>query len=310
MADYMKKLSKAFEKDKTNPFLKNALNRTNEANIFQSNQEYLSNLWGNTVPDVAENVTSPVEGMGFTAGDYVGLAGTAIGAFSEMANTIANARATKPVVNHYEGFNEKALASNQAAKDELGYRESQAKTELSRNLATSENTARSRTRNSASGMNTMRALDLGVDVSANEAKAKGTAEINNAYSQQLMSLMGIDTQLLSEKDKAEMAGRTAADDANAANLDNFYSNFAQNIAGTTQSIQKVGSDINQAKYRNDVLKLIPGSNKWGVGVDANMNTYSTLTKPDKYAPAVKGITENVVPNFNYMPDDFLNILNQ
>ena len=45
MVDYMKKLSKAFEKDRTNPFIKNTLDRTKSANAFQSNQEYLSNLW-------------------------------------------------------------------------------------------------------------------------------------------------------------------------------------------------------------------------------------------------------------------------
>lgn len=297
------KINSAFDKDRTNLLLKNSLNRTMQSNGLMDNQEYLSNLWKGSTPsdDVMNDPTvDPTTSMGFTPGDYVGMASSAVGAFSQMANTIANAKATKPVVNHYEGFNEKAIANNRLIKDELGYSQANAKAEMERQTQTSINTNRSRVRGSSSSMNTMRAMDLAVDISANEAKTSGKAQMESGFSQQLMQAMGVDTQLLSQQDQMEMAGRTQADDANAQNLDSFYTNFAQNIASVTNSGQKMGADINQAKYRNDVLKLIPGSNKWGVGVDANMDTYSTYTNKtkDKYTPKTLGITEQVVPNFD------------
>lgn len=235
--------------------------------------------------------------MGFTPGDMIGMAGTAIGSISQMVNTIQNAKATKPVVNHYEGFNEKALQKNQQVKDQIGYNKDIAKTEMQRQMMLESNTARSRTRGSASSINTLRSMDLGVDSGIANAKASGYANLEGVFGQQMQHALGVDTQLMSEKDKMEMTGRTQADDANAANLDNFYSNFAQNIAGMTEGIQKMGSDINQAKHRQDFLNILPDTNPYGIGVDKNMGMYSRATK-SKYTPPVAEITETPIGSFD------------
>jgi len=293
------------------------------AKINEINTKILENKLTSKPAKGSTNPTAiPNTSMGFTTGDIIGTVGTAVGSISQMMNTIANAKATKPVVNHYAGFNEKALANNQLAKDALGYNQAQAKTELERTLQVGENTARSRTRNGASSMNSLRALDLAVDTNAGEAKAKGTAEINGSFNQQMMSLMGVDTQLLTQKDQMEMQGAEKADDANAANLDAFYSNFAQNIAGATQNIESLGKNINEAKSRNMFLNILPQTNAWGYGMNPdgtmtapanyNPNNYQSVKKSDKYAPKVAAITEEPAPKsntyLNEVPDylDFWN----
>lgn len=251
---------------------------------------------------------NPVDtSMGFTTGDIVGTVGSVVGSVSQMANTIANAKATKPVVNHYAGFNEKALAANQKTKDQIGYNKDAAKAELERTLNLAENNARARTRGSATSLSTLRSLDLGVDMNTNEAKVGGKNQLDSVYGNQLLTALGVDTQLLSQKDQMEMAGATAADDANAANLDNFYSNFAQNIAGATNTIQELGKNINESKHRNDFLKLLPQTNAWSVGVDKDMKMTAPTTEAKKYVTPVKTITE--LPASDYMNLDFMNTMN-
>lgn len=337
-------ITTAFNKDKSNIFIKNSLNRVSEANQFQDDKDlafqeaakkmiqgaaddavqqfafgtsgtgnYWNNLWDATDPTKVDPSTiiganKKSTDMGFTTGDIVGTVGTAVGSISQMLNTFADAKATKPVINRYAGFNEKAIANNQLAKDTLGYNEAQAKTELERTLQVGENTARARTRGSATDIGTLRALDLSVDTNAGEAKAKGTADINNSFNQQLMTLFGVDTQLLSEKDKMVMSGAEKADEANAANLDSFYSNFAKNIAGATENIQSLGKNINEAKSRNMFLKILPETNAWGYG----FNTDGTMSAPsnnvsNKYKPNIPAI-KDISTGFNIFDPNTYNAM--
>lgn len=222
-----------------------------------------------TTPDVGKKDV----GMGFTPGDWVGMAGMAIGSISQMANTIANAKATKPIVNHYAGFNEKALQANQKYEDQIDYNKNIAETGAERDLSLAENTARARLRNSASGVGTLRSLDVATDYGANEAKIKSTNQLESVFGQQKAQAESQRVNLLSDQDKMEMAGQERADAGNAANLDAFYTNFSQNIAGITNNIQTLGKDINVSKSRNDFLTLLPKTNAWGIGLDQNMNEY-------------------------------------
>jgi hypothetical protein len=327
------KIMDAFEKDGSNVFVKNALNRTKEGNDFQDAkdlafQEQAKQMIQHTAYQAAEefalgvtsfnnpyakfgftkpeaevtgNVLKTAEdtGMGFTTGDIIGTAGMAIGSISQMFNTIENAKATKPVVNHYAGFNEKALQANAEATDQIGYNKNVAETEAERNLTVAENTARARTRNSASSMNTMRSLDLATDISSNEAKVSSRNQLESVFGQQRLQTLGQKTQLLSEKDREEMAGQTAADEANAANLDNFYTNFGQNLAGMTNTIENLGKNMNDAKHRNDVLNIMKDANPWGVGYqykNGKLDMTAEKVPESKYTPPVKTITENATAN--------------
>ena len=310
-------LNDLLTKNPSDILLKNSVNRTKQANLFQDNNEYLQKLWENTTPTAeamkaADVASTPKEGVGFTAGDWIGTVGSIVGSLSEMANTIQNAKATKPVVNHYRGVNETALAANQKVKDQIGYNKAATEAEVNRNLDVAANTARARLRGSASGINTLRSLDLATDLTTNNSKVSSKNQLEATFGQQMSQALGLDVNLLSEQAKLDAQGQTAADEANAANLDSFYTNFAQNIAGATQTVQQLGANFNKAKQRSDFMKLLPQSNKWGVGLDKNMSlTSSVTTTPvtqSKYTPPVKTITENPITGENTLSDDYLQFI--
>lgn len=310
-------LNDLLTKNPSDILLKNSVNRTKQANLFQDNTEYLQKLWENTTPTAetmktADVASIPKEGLNFTAGDWIGTVGSIVGSMSEMANTIQNAKSTKPVVNHYKGVNETAIAANQKYKDQIGYNKAATEAEINRNLDIAANTARARLRGSASGINTLRSLDLATDLTTNNSKVSSKNQLEATFGQQMSQALGLDVNLLSEQAKLDAQGQTAADEANAANLDSFYTNFAQNIAGATQTVQQLGANFNKAKQRDDFMKLLPQSNKWGIGLDKNMNAYSTIpTTPvtkSKYTPSVKTITENPITGENTLSDDYLQFI--
>jgi hypothetical protein len=82
----------------------------------------------------------------------------------------------------------------------------------------------------------------------------------------MLQLLGREEQLLSQQDQAEMSAQERVDVAEQQNLDNYYSNMATNIAGLSESGQKIGQDFNMKKYREDFLRMLPLMNKWGVGI--------------------------------------------
>lgn len=254
---------------------------------------------GNTAQAALDAETAAMSDMGMTAGDIIGLTSSVIGSVSQMATTIQAAKATKPVVNHYAGFNDKALAANQNTKDQIGYNKDIAKKEIERKIRVAQNSSRARLRNGATSINSLRGLDLATDIASNESLVSSNNQLEGTFGQQMLQALSNDVQLLSQKDQMVAAGQTAADEANAANLDNFYSNFAENIAGATTAFQQFGANVNKAKQRNDIIKLIPQSNKWGIGVDKNMKLYSS----DKYSPSVSSITENPIEYVSSIYED-------
>jgi len=218
-------------------------------------------------------------GSGFTAGDYVGMASSAIGSVSQMWNTIQAAKNTKPVVNHYRGVNEKAIQTTNEAIDETGYGKDIAKRALERVLNNRAMTSRGRNRGSAMSINSLRAMDIGTDVNLNEAEITGNNQLESTFSQQKLGLLSNRAQLESQQTTLEAQGQTQADDANAANLDNFYTNFGQNLADMSTTGQALGRDLNQNKYNRTFLNILPNANRWGIGSDQDGNLYDQTTKP-------------------------------
>lgn len=213
--------------------------------------------------------------MGMTAGDIVGLAGQAVGQISQMANTIANAKATKKNINYWLGFNDKALQSNAEELDNINYNKATAMRDLGRKLALSRNSARATARGSASSINTLRNLDLGVDTAADEAMINANNQIESNAGSLRGQVMNQRTQLLSQKDQAVMAGEERRDLADRQDLDAMFSNFSENFAGISNATQNFGKSLNESKYRNDFLNILPQLNKWGIGMDANGNLTQT-----------------------------------
>lgn len=236
---------------------------------------------------------TPMNLGNFTTGDLVGIAGQTIGAFAQMGNTIANARATKPNVNHYEGFNENALKANQEAIDNIGYEKENILRDLGRKLAISRNSARNRARNSSSSISGLRANDLAIDLNVDEAMVDATTKAEGNYLSAKTNLLGQKSQLLSQRDQMVMAGRSQKDANDQADIDNFYTQFGANMAGLSTTAQSLGKNLNESKYRDLFLKILPQTNKYGIGIDENGKMFSpTKTSSKTYQPS------------NYQPSSF------
>lgn len=201
-----------------------------------------------------------------TLGDYVGMAGNIFNAVAPLANTKANAAAMKPNINRFRGFGRDAIAANDVAQNVAAGLRSSVNTDID----TSSNSAKMRNRNSATSVNTIRALDAVTDTGTNDAKVGA----NNAFANQMLSLLGQRSQLENIQDEKVMTGETARDIEDKADVDNYYSNKAQNLVNFGTNIQGLGKNINQAKTNKVDAKLLSQLSQYGLEFDANGNLIS------------------------------------
>lgn len=221
---------------------------------------------------------------GLTAGDWVGMAGSVIGSISEMVNTLSAAKATKPTVNRYIGFNEKALTVNKEQQNQIDTNEQNAKKTIERKLKLDSNTSKARNRGSASGLSQLRSLDLATDLGTMESQIAGFNQVEGIYGQRKDAAKTVQQNLLTQQDTMEMQGAEKKDIADQMNLDNFYSNFATNLAGATESIQKIGKDMNENQYKQDFLDVLPYTNTYGFGFGKEDGKFSMFAKGNDKTP--------------------------
>lgn len=213
-------------------------------------------------PNNTNNVnTDENNGNPLSAGDYLGMAGNLFNAIAPIVNTRNAAKNSKPNINRYRGFGREALETNKAAQDYANTMRSNAKV----NLASSNNSAFARNRGGARSVNTMRALDIATNVGANKA----TNDIDNAFSQQMIGLLGQEGQLENMQDQMEMRGQTDVDIRDQQDLDNYYSNMAQNLTNAGTNIQGLGRSLNQSKGNQDDLDLMALLTENGIRVGRN-----------------------------------------
>jgi len=207
--------------------------------------------------------TSVSTGEGLTLGDKIGIGTSILGAGLQFLNTRANARATRPVKNRYIGFGNDALNSNQSAIDYVAGN----KTNEDIDIQTQSNSSYKRNANSASDVNVLRALDSSSDMGRRKALNASTDTANRAMG----SLLGQRGQLQNQRDQYVDYGATAADNANAQNLDNYYSNMASNIAGATTTGESIGRNLNISKSNQDDEDLIGLLSKNGIKLGRDKN---------------------------------------
>ena len=229
--------------------------------------------------------------MGMTTGDMVGLAGQTLGGILETANTIADKRDSLKNINYYLGFNDKAITANNEAMDQNNYLKDVAQIGLNRKLMTSENNARARNAGSATSLNTLNALNLSTDMGVDESMVNANNQLESTFGGQRVNLINNKIGLLSQKDQMEMAGEERKANATQQDIDNYYSNMGENIASMTTGLQSAGAAINATKERNDFLKILPDTNKWGIGMDSDFN----LTSMGGKTVPVKGQNIGVTP---------------
>lgn len=195
--------------------------------------------------------------MAMTTGDITGLISSAIGGVAPLATTIANRAGDKPNINAYKNFGNDALLSNRKAMGTLAASRDSAL----QDAELQETAVRHRNRNSASSVSTLRSLDFTTDAMADSAENN----IYNSFNQQMMGLYGQQAQLENQQDSVVMRGEQGRDEADRVDRDSFYTNLGQNLINLTNTGQKTAKDLNEAKYRNDLLALMPELSKYGLG---------------------------------------------
>lgn len=203
----------------------------------------------------------PVTPIGLTTGDLVGMAGTAFGAISGLANTNAAARATPPNINRFRGYGHDAIQSNDDAQSYLAGELSNDLT----NIDTSANSGYMRNNNSSSSINTARALNTVTDMARN--KARSAARSN--YAKGMMGLLGQRGQLTNMRDFREMSGDKQVDTENKMDIDNYYTTRSQVLQGIAQAAQVFGRDLNISHGNQVDAELLSQLSRYNLTIDKN-----------------------------------------
>lgn len=206
-----------------------------------------------------EDSSDEKSNMKITAGDATGFLGTAISALGPLSQTLKARAEDTPNINAFEDFGNDALEANENAKNYVAGQRDNALTDL--NL--SRNAMVRRGRNSARGVNQMRAMDLAADQNANKAMR----EIYDSFARQMMSLYSQQAGLENQQDAAVMKGEQQRDLADRQDKDNHRTNMAQNLANVGTAVQKAGKDINQIISNEDFMDLLPALNSKGISLE-------------------------------------------
>jgi len=210
-------------------------------------------------------------------GDIAGMAGSMHSAYAGKRNTLINRAGDKPNINVFTDFGKESLKTIEDSKglvqrmgdiqrDEI---------ELARRSATAQN------RQTARGINTMRAMDLASQANAN----KLDMQVYQNELQQLLGISGQQAQMQAARDQAVMQGEQARDLADRQDRDQFYTNMIRDEQSIGQGWQQLGKSMNKVQERNAT-------------VNAMNNAYSNFAVDIN--GRITGIPGGIaVPNFNW-----------
>lgn len=176
-----------------------------------------------------------------TFGDILGIAGQVYGYENLMKNTLEQRATDTPNINPYRDFGKRGLQTIQNNKQYVN----QIRDNILKDLETTSNSLRLRNRNSARGVNTLRALDIASELSLNDAK---NATYNN-FLNAMSNLYSQEAQQQNAIDSAVMRGEYQRDLADRQDKDNFYTNLARDIASKGFGMQNVAKSINDIYER-------------------------------------------------------------
>lgn len=229
----------------------------------------------NTIPDLATNPIIPQgtdnkEGFDLKSilsgetdlpglGDMLSMFGTAYSAFAPMNNTKANRAGDTPNINAFENFGEDALKAIEETKDYVNIQKDNALSDIQ----LSSTSQMKRNRNSARGINQMRALDLATNLQDKRLKS----DVNMNVAQMMQNILSQQAQLENQQDSIVMQGEQNRDLADRQDRDNFYSQLAQDIATKGQGIQELGKDFNQMNENDVIMNLLNQFSKYGIQLD-------------------------------------------
>ena len=197
-----------------------------------------------------------------TAGDLLTLAGTAYSAFAPMNNTLENRAGDTPNVNAYKDFGKDSLDTLARAAGFL----TQERDNSNRKVASASRGAKKSGRAGARGINQVRAMDLATDINATNAQA----DIDTAFANKTLALLGQKANLQSTIDQVVMGGEQAADLADRQDRDNFYTQLGKDKASKGEGIQQLGKNVNTMLQNPILMNLLENMGQY-VSMDANGN---------------------------------------
>jgi hypothetical protein len=210
------------------------------------------------------NKNTNIQQGDLTEGDRVGMAGTSVGMYGPALMTMLNRMETPPNINFFSTFGQDALRTQEEAEGLAGI----SKDEAYRKNLMRANALRKQLVNSARGVNDIRSGQL----SAALTEQEGARGILANYLQGMSGLKGQRAQLQQQIDQTRMGGEQQRDLADRQDVDQFYTNLAENVANASNMMQKQGRDLNVVQYNKDVLALSKAYSKYGVYAVRNPRT--------------------------------------
>ncbi len=196
--------------------------------------------------------------FGMTPGDLLGIAGNLYQSIAPYRNTLRSRAEDNPNVNTYKGFGQDALKANeeamQYAQDILD--------NMMQDIELSSTSARRSLRNSASGINTIRALDIATESNKNKAQR----DAYNQFAQMVMNNLQQKAQLENIQDEAVMRGEERKNTANIQDKDAFRTNIGQDKVNIGKGVTEIGKFLNKSKER-DIMEAMLNSMYQYVGFD-------------------------------------------
>ena len=212
------------------------------------------------------------------AGDYLGLLGTAYASVAPLLETQKNRATDTPNIDYAKNYGRDSLAKLGEMKQELsGYQ-----TLAEKKLAEKESAARDRLRNSARGINTLRALDTAVNVQTNRA----LDDLYLGMAEQTMGILGREANMLEKIDAVTAESATQRDIADKMDKDLYHTQLAKDKVSIGEGLQQMGRNLNLIKYRNDMEKLTEQYNQ-------NLLTYDQYVAAIGEILAAQGIPTSV-----------------
>ena len=202
---------------------------------------------------LGENIVGDIKDVSF--GDMLGMYGAYNTSNNLQNNLLENRAGDQPHINYYKDYGKKGLESLNKAKSYLTKQRDFSKKQID----SYRNSLMDRNRNSARGINTMRALDLSTALMANNEKQK----TDNAFNNQMLSLQNALANAQMQRDRMVMTGEEKRDMSNRADRDNYYSEKAKNIITRGLMLQNLAKALNSQKLNKLAMRLLSENSRYG-----------------------------------------------
>ena len=200
-----------------------------------------------------------MDSLPFSVGDLAGIAGNLYQSIAPYQNTLRSRAEDSPNINAYRGFGEDALKANEEAK---GYAQGMLDNML-QDIELSSTASKKSLRNSSTGVNTTRAMDIATEGN----KTRAQREAYNQFAQMIMANLQQKAQLENIQDEVVMQGEAAKDIANRQDKAAFRTNIGQDKVNIGKGITEVGKFLNKSKER-DVMENLLNSMYQHTGIDS------------------------------------------